>query len=76
MGDVIVLIWAGRQVIVASPMYSDLSHYMAVPPHIISFSEVVDRGKGFFETPIEYQRFSGNLTLFCYYYIPYFTHKS
>ena len=42
----------------------------------ISFSEVVDRGKGFSETPIEYQRFSGNLTLFCYYYIPYFTHKS
>ena len=40
------------------------------------FSEVVDRGEGFFETPIEYRRFSGNLTLFCFYYIPYFPHKS
>ena len=41
-----------------------------------SFSDVVDPGKGFFETPIEYRQFSSNLTLFCYYYIPYFTHKS
>ena len=31
---------------------------------------------GFFETPIEYRQFSGNLTLFCYYHTPYFTHKS
>ena len=40
------------------------------------FSEIVDRGKGFFETSIEYRRFFGNLTLFYYYYIPYFIHKS
>ena len=32
--------------------------------------------RGFFETPIKYRRFSSNLTLFCYYYISYFTHKS
>ena len=32
--------------------------------------------RSFFETPIEYQPFSGNLTLFCYYYIPYFSYKS
>ena len=32
--------------------------------------------RGFFKTPIEYPRFSGNLTLFCCYHIPYFTHKS
>ena len=36
MGNVIVLIWGGRQVIVASPMYSDMSQYMAGPPHINS----------------------------------------
>ena len=40
----------------------------------ILFSEVVGSGKLFFETPID-RRFSGNLTLICYYYIPYFTHK-
>ena len=25
---------------------------------------------------LDTQRFSSNLTLFCYYYIPYFIHKS
>ena len=45
----------------------------------MSVQKIVFRGhrqsKRIFETPIEYRIFSGKLTLFCYYYLPYFTHK-
>ena len=32
--------------------------------------------KGPFLTGVHFSWYTGNLTLFCYYYIPYFTHKS